>query len=160
VTEDNGRQEKGGEPGRIMPTVWLLVALVAAAVLHFLLPEPRVIPPWWNLLGVVPLSLGVAINLVADRAFHRAGTPVRPFEESTVLVTSGVFRVTRNPMYLGFVLIVLGVAVLMRSLLSFAVVPVLAVLLDRMYIAVEERMLAARFGNDWQEYRRRVRRWV
>jgi protein-S-isoprenylcysteine O-methyltransferase Ste14 len=143
-----------------MPTLWLLVAIVVQAALQFLLPLPRVIPVPWNLLGAIPVALGVILNLVADRAFHEAGTTVKPFEESSALLTGGVFRITRNPMYLGFALILLGIALLLTSLWPLLVVVGFAVLMDRAYIRVEERMLAARFGDGWQRYRSKTRRWL
>jgi protein-S-isoprenylcysteine O-methyltransferase Ste14 len=144
----------------IMPTTYLLTGIVAMIAIHFLFPAAKVIPPLWNLLGVIPLTLGIVINLVADGAFHKANTTVKPFEESTVLVTDGVFRISRNPMYLGFVLILIGIAVLLRSLTSYLIPVVFAVLIDRMYIAVEERMLAEKFGMEWQAYKQSTRRWL
>lgn len=145
---------------RVMPTAWLLAAIVAMIALHFLVPGVRVIPSWWNLMGLIPLALGVAINLAADRSFHQAHTTVRPFEESTALLTTGMYRLSRNPMYLGFVLILVGVGVIMRSLTPYLVVVAFAILLDRAYVTVEERMLAARFGAGWEAYRRTTRRWL
>jgi len=128
--------------------------------LHFLFPGIRIIPPLWNLLGVIPLTLGVTINLVADKAFHKAHTTVKPFEESSVLITNSAFRISRNPMYLGFVLILIGIAFLVGTLTPYVVVLAFAILMDRMYIIVEERMLAAKFGAEWEEYKQRTRRWL
>jgi len=145
---------------KTMPTTYLFISIVVMIVLHFLFPAIRIIPPLWNLLGLVPLALGVMINLVADKAFHKANTTVKPFEESSALITHGVFRASRNPMYLGFVLILIGTAVLMRSLTPYVVVPAFAVLMDRMYITVEERMLAEKFGAEWERYRQSTRRWL
>lgn len=143
-----------------MPTSWLLLALLAMALLHFLLPIIRVVPGLWGLVGIVPLGLGVALNLAADRAFHQVGTTVKPFEESSALLTAGVFRITRNPMYLGFVLLLVGAAALLGSLTPWLVIPAFAVLVDRMYITVEERMLAAKFSSEWPAYCGRTRRWL
>lgn len=145
---------------RTMPTTYLLISIIVMTVLHSLFPAMRIIPPLWNLLGLVPLALGVIINLVADKAFHKANTTVKPFEESSALITQGVFRDSRNPMYLGFVLILIGIAVLMRSLTPYVVVLAFAILIDRMYITVEERMLAEKFGTEWEEYRQSTRRWL
>ena len=142
------------------PTTYLFISIVVMTALHFLFPAMRVIPPPWNLLGLVPLVLGVTINLVADKAFHQANTTVKPFEESSALITQGVFRASRNPMYLGFVLILIGTAVLMRSLAPYVVVLAFAILIDRMYITVEERMLAEKFGAEWEKYRQSTRRWL
>lgn len=145
---------------KIMPTTYLLIAIVAMIMVHFLFPAMRIVPPIWNLLGIIPIALGVIINLIADKAFHRANTAVKPFEESSALVTSGAFRITRNPMYLGFVLILIGIAVLMRSLTPYLVIIAFAILIDRMYITVEERMLAEKFGPDWIAYKEKTRRWL
>jgi len=145
---------------KIMPPTCLFAGIVVMAVLHFILPVRRIITPFLNLFGIIPLIAGIAINLVADRAFHSAGTTVRPFEESSALITSGVFRISRNPMYLGFVLIFSSIAVLMGSLTVFAVIPVFAVLLDRCYIKAEERMLSEKFGSAFEEYRKTTRRWL
>jgi protein-S-isoprenylcysteine O-methyltransferase Ste14 len=145
---------------RLMPTSWLLIALVAMAALRLVFPIATVIPGPWGLAGIVLLALGVAMNLAADRAFHKAGTTVKPFEESSALLTNGVFRLTRNPMYLGFVLILAGAAALLGSLTPWLVIPAFAVLIDRMYITGEERMLAAKFGPAWQEYSKKTRRWL
>jgi protein-S-isoprenylcysteine O-methyltransferase Ste14 len=145
---------------KTMPTTYLLISIVVMTGLHFLFPAKRIIPSLWNLLGIIPLVLGVIINLVADKAFHKANTTVKPFEESSALITHGVFRVSRNPMYLGFVLILIGIAVLMRSLTPYVVVLAFAILIDRMYITVEERMLAEKFGAEWEKYRQSTRRWL
>jgi len=145
---------------KTMPTTYLLISIVVMTALHFLFPAMRIIPPLWNLLGLVLLALGVIINLAADKAFHEANTTVKPFEESSALITQGVFRASRNPMYLGFVLILIGIAVLMRSLTPYVVVLAFAILIDRMYITVEERMLAEKFGVEWEKYRQSTGRWL
>lgn len=116
---------------KIMPTTFLLIAIVVLIALHFLYPGIRIIPPLWNLLGVIPLTLGITINLVADRAFHRAHTTVKPFEESSVLITNSVFRISRNPMYLGFVLILIGIAFLVGTLTPYVVVLAFAIYIEK-----------------------------
>lgn len=145
---------------KLLPPAYVLTAIVSIAALHFTAPAARLIPSPWNLLGVIPLAVGIVINIIADRAFHRAGTTVKPFQESTSLITTGVYRISRNPMYLGLVLVVLGIAVTTGSLTPLAVVPVLALLLDRNFIVAEERMLEERFGAAWLEYKKGVRRWI
>jgi protein-S-isoprenylcysteine O-methyltransferase Ste14 len=107
---------------RILPPTYLFVAIVIMVVLHFLFPGARLITLPWNLLGAVPLVLGVVMNLIADGAFKKVGTTVKPYEKSTMLITSGVFRVSRHPMYVGFVLILLGIAILGGSLTPYIVI--------------------------------------
>jgi protein-S-isoprenylcysteine O-methyltransferase Ste14 len=133
--------------------------MIAMLVLHFLFPVAWIVPPVWNLLGLVFLAAGVIMNLIADKAFHQAGTTVKPFEESSTLVTDGVFKISRNPMYLGFVLILTGTSMLLRSLSPFLIIFAYAFLVDRTFIRVEERMLAKKFGSSWEQYKSRTRRW-
>ena len=143
-----------------LPPTYLFVAIVVMVALHVLLPGMKLLPFPWNLLSVGPLGIGVALDLVADRALKKRQTTVKPFEESSVLITDGVYRISRNPMYLGFVLILLGIGVFMGSLIPFAIIPILAVLMDVVFIRVEERMLEEKFGERWVRYRKQVRRWI
>jgi protein-S-isoprenylcysteine O-methyltransferase Ste14 len=145
---------------RALPPTYLLIAIVLMLVLHFPLPVYKVVPVPWNIFGIVPLACGIVLNLIADSDFHHAQTTVKPFEQSTALITTGVFRITRNPMYLGYVLILVGVALIVRSLTPYAVIVVFAILMDRMLIRVEEQMLESQFVEAWLKYGKRVRRWV
>jgi protein-S-isoprenylcysteine O-methyltransferase Ste14 len=147
-------------PKPLLPPVYLLVALVCMPIVHWLVPGLRILKPPWTLAGLVPLVAGAGLNLVADRAFKRHGTTVKPFEESRVLITDGVFAVSRNPMYLGFVLMLLGVGILLGSLIPFLVPLAIGPILEFRFIRAEERMLAGRFGAEWEAYRSRVRRWI
>jgi len=144
----------------LMPTTWLLIGLIAEALLSFILPGVHLLAAPWVLLGLVPIAIGIWINLAADKAFHVASTTVKPFESSSALVRNGVFGVTRNPMYLGFALILLGEALLFGSLTPFAIVVAFVIVMDRMYIAREEGMLAEDFGDDWASYAAKTRRWL
>jgi len=145
---------------RPLPPAFFLSAIVLSAALHFLLPLRRLIAWPWCLVGIAPIVPGIVLNLLADRAFKKHNTTVKPFEESAALVTNGVFAITRNPMYLGMTLILLGIAVLLGSASPFIVVIVLPILFDRTFIAPEEKMLEDTFGDRFSEYRRRVRRWI
>jgi len=145
---------------KLLPPVYLLGALILVVFLHFRLPIRGLIAFPWRLLGIAPLVIGVALNLAADRAFTRRETTVKPFERPTSLITGGVFRISRNPMYLGMVLIVLGLSVVLGSETPFGVVPVFAFLLDRRFIAKEERVLQDVFGDQFRRFRSRTRRWV
>src|SRR4030042_3612548 len=146
--------------GKLFPTHFLLIAIVLIPALHFLWPGIVIFPAPWNFLALLPLAGGIFINLAADGAFHKAGTTVKPFSESSALVTTGMFRISRNPMYLGFVLILTAIAILLGSATPWIVVPLFALLIDRLFIAAEERMLEARFGPAWKEYKSGVRRRI
>jgi protein-S-isoprenylcysteine O-methyltransferase Ste14 len=145
---------------KVLPPTYLFVAIVIMVVLHFLFPGAKLITLPWNLLGIIPLVLGIAMNLIADRAFKKIGTTVKPYEESTTLITEGVFRGSRHPMYVGFVLILLGIAILGGSLTPYIVIVIFAILMDIVFIRDEERMLEETFGEVWLEYKKKVRRWI
>jgi protein-S-isoprenylcysteine O-methyltransferase Ste14 len=129
-------------------------------LLQFFLPVYQLISYPWNAIGIIPLMLGMTLNISADRAFKKIGTTVKPFEVSTTLVTSGVFRYSRNPMYLGMVMILTGVAFLLGALSPFIIIPIFAITMDRVFIVSEENMLDQRFGGKWQQYKENVRRWI
>lgn len=143
-----------------MPPTYFLTALVLAVALHFLFPLYRLLNFPWTLEGLLPLAIGIMLNLAADKAFKQHDTTVKPFEESKMLVTRGVFAVSRNPMYLGMALILLGIALFLGSASPFLVVIALVIVFDRMFIAPEEKMLEETFGDKFDEYRARVRRWI
>lgn len=129
-------------------------------LLHFLIPVTKFVAFPWNLSGLVPLLAGVVFNLLADSAFKKAQTTVKPFEQSTALIVTGVFRISRHPMYLGMLLILFGIAIIMGTLSPLIVVPVFYILMEVVFIRVEEAMLAEQFGQEWVSYRTEVRKWI
>ena len=145
---------------KIKPPTYLLIAIIFVIALHFFLPGLTLIPSPWTLLGIIPVVAGIVINLSADRVFHQAETAVCPFDSPSALVTYGPYRFTRNPMYLGFVLILTGMAILMGSLTPFFVVLAFWLLLDRLFISLEEQRLAAKFVARWDMYKSRTKRWL
>jgi protein-S-isoprenylcysteine O-methyltransferase Ste14 len=147
------------EKRKIVPPVWLLATLLASAALHHWLPLRRLVPAPWSYAGVVFIVLGLLLAGPAIAAFRRAQTPIVPFERSTALVTSGPFRFTRNPMYSGMVLLLLGVATLLGSLGAYLPIPLFVAIIQKNFIEGEERFLTGIFGEQYLAYRRRVRRW-
>jgi protein-S-isoprenylcysteine O-methyltransferase Ste14 len=145
---------------KLMPTTYLLIAIVICIGLHFIIPIQYILHSPLNLTGLLPLLFGVWINVSADRAFKKANTTVKPYEESSALVQDGVFRLSRNPMYLGFVTILVGISILLRSISPYLVVVTFAILMELVFIRSEEKMLQETFGDQWEEYRLRVRKWI
>ena len=143
-----------------VPPVFFLAALLLMAALHRALPLATVFVPPWSYPGAVLLVAGLVVTIVSANAFARAGTAIRPFEESSVLVVSGCYRFTRNPMYLGMLLVLLGVAVLLGSATPFLVPLLFAWLIQQRFIRHEEAMLEERFGDEYRAFRARVRRWL
>lgn len=152
--------QRDGSTTRLLPPAYFVVCLLLIPVLHFGWPGPRWLRYPWTLLGGIPLALGAALNLLADRSFRLHSTTVKPYEESAALITGGVFDISRNPMYVGMTMILAGVALFFGSLTPLLSALFFVVLMERRFIRVEERMLAARFGPAWEGYVRKTRRWL
>jgi protein-S-isoprenylcysteine O-methyltransferase Ste14 len=143
-----------------LPPTYLVVALVAIVALHLLLPGPRVVGSPWRYLGLLPIGLGAWLNLWADGLFKKRGTEVKPFLDSTVLVTDGPYRITRHPMYLGMLLIAIGTALVAGSTTPILVAFGLWWSLTTRFIVPEEAAMRRQFGSGYERYERQVRRWL
>ena len=111
-------------------------------------------------LGGVLIGLGVLLALSAFRAFFQARTNIRPDRPSSALVRTGPYRFTRNPMYLSLTIVYVGVAVMMQSLWSLLLLPLVVFLIRTKVIAREEAYMERRFGAEYLRYKSEVRRWI
>jgi protein-S-isoprenylcysteine O-methyltransferase Ste14 len=145
---------------RIVPPVYLLAAVIVMLLLHRFVPVRQLIGWPWRWIGVAVIVGGLAFGFSAVALFRRHRTTLRPGQASTALVDAGPFRVTRNPMYVGMTIALMGVALLLGSLTPWAVVPLFGIVIDRNVIPLEERMLVGVFGDEYARYQARVRRWI
>lgn len=143
-----------------LPPVLLLGALVGQWAVHALLPVAVVVPGAWRTVGSVLIVMGVVVMVWADRQFKVANTAINPFDTPSSMVISGPFRVSRNPMYVAMLLILTGGAVAWGTLTPFLFVPLLAWPLQSKFVRMEEASMTAAFGSDYEDYKRRVRRWL
>lgn len=144
---------------RVLPPVYLLGAIVAMLALHYGVPGGRLVRAPWTYLSVLLITLGCGIVLACARTFQRRETTIKPFEVSNALVTDGLYRYSRNPIYLAMLLILAGVAIGLGSISPWLVPPIFAWLIQTRFIKAEEAMLAAKFGDEFERYRQRTRRW-
>lgn len=145
---------------KIVPPVYFFVTLLLMWALHRSLPVARLMTPPLTWLGTLPVAAGMVLGGHAFRGFRKAGTPVIPFRRSTALVTDGSYRVTRNPMYLGMLLILAGVALLMGTASPWLPIPLFVWVIQTTFIRGEERFLEELFGDRYLAYKSRVRRWL
>jgi protein-S-isoprenylcysteine O-methyltransferase Ste14 len=145
---------------KVPPPLFYLAGFAVGIAVELVLPIDR--PP--AAITVVGVAVGVALWLVLDGTammrFLSARTSMIPMRPSTALVTSGPYRFTRNPMYLGMVFAYIAAALAFGVIWALVVLPAVIVAIDRLVIAREEPYLEARFGERYREYKRRVRRWV
>lgn len=150
---------------RVPPPVWWLLAATTMWLLDRWLPieqlDDAVARPVLALLAGVVAVAGLALAGEAILRFVRARTTVHPLhpEEAARLVVAGTYRYTRNPMYLGLLLLLAAWALWLGSLSVWLVLPLFVAVLTRLQIVPEERALAAKFGDDYHVYRRTVSRW-
>ena len=138
-----------------MATCALLMWLIAVPALDFALPGREV-------LAAVFFSIALFVGLSAVLGFHRAKTTVNPLkpDAASALVVRGIYRWTRNPMYLAMLLVLVAWACIVANWAALAILPLFVLYLNRFQIVPEERALRARFGAEFENYRRKVRRWL
>ena len=153
----------GDTPGVIAPPPLLFLgALALAAALDFgSLRASTGLPGRFRFgVGAVLAVGAVGLALAALWRFRKAGTAAEPWRPSTALVTGGVYRFTRNPMYLAMTLLYLGLALAMDSGVALALLPPLLAVVQAGVISREERYLEGKFRDEYRRYRATVRRWI
>jgi protein-S-isoprenylcysteine O-methyltransferase Ste14 len=111
-------------------------------------------------IGALLVAAGLALAVAAAVEFRRARTTIIPHEEPSAIVTSGVYRLSRNPIYLGDALILTGLGLRWDSVLALVLVPVFVAVVTARFIVPEEGRLKARFGAEYAAWAARVRRWA
>ena len=148
---------------RIFPPVIAAVALIVGLLLGWAWPMPLVPEGLRHALrlgGLFLVALWLALAISAVVTFRRSGTTPNPTKPTTALAFSGPYKLTRNPMYLGLVLLVLGSGLVMNSIWLILMAAPVVFLLRNAVILKEERYLEAKFGQAYTEYKARVRRWI
>ena len=112
------------------------------------------------MIGILPLLLGVALFVWARATFRRHMTALMPWTRTTTLVTDGPYGFSRNPIYLSFVLVYLGLSFIFNSTYVLIMLVVVMVLFDRLQIPREESYLRGLFGDEFDSYAAKVRRWL
>jgi len=144
---------------KLLPPALVAICILLMAALHILFPITAIIDQ--PLLALIIAIIGVGFTLSGARLFSRVGTNIKTFNDPNHLVVSGVFRVSRNPMYLGFVVLLLtGIAIGLGTAAPFAVVLAFFVITNLWYIPFEEKKMEEIFGADYLAYKTRTRRWI
>jgi protein-S-isoprenylcysteine O-methyltransferase Ste14 len=110
--------------------------------------------------GGILIAAGLLFGMSAMGMFRKAGTDVKPWKTTTAIVATGVYRFTRNPMYLGMAMLYIGLGLALSSLGAFLLLPILILIIRTQVIAREERYLEGKFGDNYRDYKARVRRWL
>lgn len=141
------------------------VGLASAAVMWFAstaMPALALAIPWRSAFALALVLIGITFAVAGVVAFRRAKTTVNPMrpESTSIVVVSGVYGLSRNPMYVGLLFLLAGWAVFLAHLLPLTLLPVFILYMNRFQIEPEERALSARFGSEYATYMQSVRRWL
>jgi len=144
----------------ILPPTYFFVLLLIGIGFHLAYPALRIIHWPYNLIGLVPLSIGAWITIWADRMFKYRGTAVKPHLDPSELITTGPYRISRHPMYLGMVLVLTGIAIMFGSITPFLTPVVLTIVFQVKFIPFEEKTMERLFGQQYCSYKQQVRPWL
>jgi len=145
---------------KFTPPDMIIVFVGLEILLHYLFPVKQIVTSPFNYLGILLIILGAIPNFWIYFYFKKRNTSVKIEETPKALVTSGLFKISRNPNYLGMAVLLLGIALLLGSIITF-VFPILFIILtDIFVIRKEEKNLEKKFGKRYLQYKNKVRRWI
>jgi protein-S-isoprenylcysteine O-methyltransferase Ste14 len=137
----------------------VLFLLLLTAAVRFSLERAATMNPWRVGAGLVVAAAGLSLTLAAARHFARRRANIVTFHPPTELVVDGWFRFSRNPMYLGFTLLLAGAALALGGVLTFVPTLLFVLAAETVYIPFEERAMRRVFGEDYRRYSKQVYRW-
>jgi protein-S-isoprenylcysteine O-methyltransferase Ste14 len=147
-------------PGLVRPPVVYLISLLSGTVIHFAMPMRLLHPTLAVPLGVPLVAVAIALFSSSVAKFRAAGTPVPAREPTTAIVRTGPYRFSRNPIYLAFSVLQLGIAIWVNSVWLLATLVGAVALIHYVVIPREEQYLERNFGSQYLDYKASVRRWL
>ncbi|MBU0653641.1 MAG: isoprenylcysteine carboxylmethyltransferase family protein [Gammaproteobacteria bacterium] len=147
---------------KIPPPVYLLTFAGLMWLVNAWVPLFQLIPVPWNKLGLVLIGVAVVVDFWSLGLFFRAHTTFNPIhpERTSALVTDGPYHYTRNPMYVGMLIILAGWGIYLGSITPFLLLPLFVLTLTVQQVIPEEKVLEQKFGSAYLEYKARVSRWI
>jgi len=142
-----------------LPPVFVFTSLFLIVIFYFVIPEFNFIPYPYNLVGIIISIAGFYLMSKAHYLFLKHKT-TRMLRESEAIITEGVFSFTRNPMYLGMFLLILGISVCFRNVFSIVAPFLFMLYINLIIIPHEETLMKKVFGDEYISYKKRVRRWI
>jgi protein-S-isoprenylcysteine O-methyltransferase Ste14 len=145
---------------RLSPDAWLMILIALSLTLHFYCPVAEVIRFPVTMVGVFVSVAGLVVSTVANLSLLKHRTSTKPFEKPSELIETGIFKYSRNPVYVGMLLVLTGIDVYLGSLTALAVPLVFFLILNITIIPFEEQKLQEVFGERYTAYKKSVRRWI
>lgn len=145
---------------KIKPPYIAFTLLFLSWLVDYYRPQFRFVYGYYRYLGILVFILGLSITFYAFYLFKKNKTPIIPGQKPKFMVAEGVYKFTRNPMYLGVTIALLGASIYIGNLLSFLSPVVFLLIMNLIYVPFEEKLMENIFGKNYIEYKEKVRRWV
>jgi protein-S-isoprenylcysteine O-methyltransferase Ste14 len=144
---------------KMLPPTLFVICILIAIFLNFLNPIYIVKYPY-NLMGIVFFISGLYLSMKGSNQFQKANTNINTFDEPDKLITDGLFKYSRNPMYLGFIIALFGVTIVLGSVQSLIILFFFIIMSDQWYVKFEEKVMIKRFEEEYKNYMKTTRRWI
>ena len=144
----------------LLPPTFFIVCAVIMIIIGLTLPVKNIITFPYNLIGILVLILGIGLSVWGSNKFNQVGTNIQTFEEPDILITDGLFKYSRNPMYLGFLTGLLGLFIILGAVSPIILVFIFLIITDHWYIRFEEEMMVRKFGKKYINYQSVTRKWI
>ncbi len=145
---------------RIPPPVYFVVAVITMILLHSFIPIGRWLSYPWRYFGIPIIVLGFSLSLGSGIFFRKLGTNPRPGSKANLIVTKGPFKYTRNPMYLGLIIMLVGIAIVVGTIAPLIPIPFLFIILHTQFVLREEKWMEEWFGESYLAYKSKTPRWL
>lgn len=151
---------KKKEKRKIMPPTYLYLGIALIILMHFVFPIKQIIDFPYTLIGILLIIFGLALNLWAWSLFTKNKTTQNPFKNPNKFIDKGIYKISRNPMYLGMFGILLGISILLGSLITFIFPILFFIIINWLFIPIEEKNMENKFGKNYIKYKNKTRRWT
>ncbi|RLJ00954.1 MAG: hypothetical protein DRP06_00560 [Candidatus Aenigmatarchaeota archaeon] len=144
----------------LQPPIYFTVLLFKSIFINHLIPIKILIYSPYTYLGLLLILTGIILNLWVSYLFKIRNTTIKPKEIPTTLITSGPFRISRHPVYLGLTMILLGISIFQGNLITLMFPIFFIIAMNAMFIPLEEKNLKKAFGKKYSTYKKKVRMWI
>lgn len=145
---------------KIIPPVLFLMCVAIMIALRFMIVLWIIFRDPFNYFGIIAVVLGIAMTIKVRRQFAKMDTEIHTFKTPIKLITEGMFKTSRNPIYLGFTISLIGIWVVLGSALPLIGCILFFLISHFYYIPTEEKIMEQTFGRDYLKYKSKVRRWL
>jgi protein-S-isoprenylcysteine O-methyltransferase Ste14 len=145
---------------KMMPPNYFFILLFMLVITHFVLPEYKYLISPLRWIGIPLILFGIILNLWTDALFKKLKTTVKPHEIPSTLITTGPFKISRHPMYVGMLSILLGASLICGTIITLIFPVIFLILMEILFISVEENNLQKQFGKEYFLYKKGTRRWI